>query len=106
MYQELQIFTSTVIATFLEASPFLMRGSILSAVFEIYVPADILARYLLKGRFAGVLFGLCTGMLIPTCECGVVSIVRRLPSKSGGAAGGGADIPYIFEIRNGEPYAY
>ncbi len=81
MYQELQIFTSTVIAIFLEASPFLMLGSILSAVFEIYVPAEILARYLPKGRFAGLLFGLCTGMLIPTCECGVVSIVRRLLRK-------------------------
>jgi uncharacterized protein len=81
MSQELQIFISTVIAIFLEASPFLMLGSLLSAVFEIYVPADVLARYLPKGRFKGLLFGLCVGMLIPTCECGVVSIVRRLLSK-------------------------
>lgn len=81
MNQDLQIFTSTVIAIFLEASPFLMLGSLLSAVFEIYVPADVLARTLPKGRVPGLLFGLFAGMLIPTCECGVVSIVRRLLRK-------------------------
>ena len=34
-----------------------------------------------KGLLLGLLFGLSAGILIPTCECGVVSIVRRLLKK-------------------------
>ncbi len=81
MTQDFQIFISTVIAIFLEASPFLMLGSLLSAIFEIYVPADFLARVLPKGRIPGTLLGLSAGMLLPTCECGVVAVVRRLLRK-------------------------
>jgi uncharacterized membrane protein YraQ (UPF0718 family) len=81
MDQNVQLFTTTVTAIFLEASPFLLLGALLSAAFEVYVPQDLIERYMPKGRFAGLLFGLSAGMLIPTCECGVVSIVRRLLRK-------------------------
>ncbi len=82
MNQDIQIFTSTVVALFLEASPFLLLGAMLSAVFEIYMPQELLEKYLPRNRFVGLLFGLCAGMLIPTCECGVVFIARRLLKKN------------------------
>ncbi len=77
MNQDLQIFTSIVISVFLEASPFLVLGALLSALFEVYLPQGFIERYVPKGRLSGLAFGLSAGMLFPTCECGVVSIVRR-----------------------------
>jgi uncharacterized membrane protein YraQ (UPF0718 family) len=81
-YQDVQIFFSTIVAVFLEASPFLLLGALLSSVFEIYMPQDLLEKYLPKDYFLGLLFGLFAGMLVPTCECGVVFIARRLLKKN------------------------
>ncbi len=81
MHQDLQLFTSTATAVFLEASPFLLWGALLSSVFEVFLPQDFLEKYLPHGLLLGLLFGLSAGMLIPTCECGVVSIARRLLKK-------------------------
>jgi uncharacterized membrane protein YraQ (UPF0718 family) len=78
MHQDAQIFIATVVAVFLGAAPFLLLGALLSSVFEIYMEQDFLERHLPKGRIPGLLFGVSAGMLVPTCECGVVSIVRRL----------------------------
>jgi uncharacterized membrane protein YraQ (UPF0718 family) len=82
MNQDVQIFTSTIVAVFLEASPFLLLGALISSVFEIYLPQDLLEKHLPRGRFLGLLFGLSAGMLVPTCECGVVPIARRLLKKN------------------------
>lgn len=73
---------STVVAVFLGAAPFLLLGAMISSVFEIYMPQDFLELHLPKGRLTGLLFGVSAGMLVPTCECGVVSIVRRLLKKN------------------------
>ncbi|MGO9580934.1 MAG: permease [Desulfobaccales bacterium] len=81
MNQDVQLFTSTATAVFLEASPFLLLGALLSSVFEVYLPSDRLEKFMPKGLLLGLLFGLSAGILIPTCECGVVSIVRRLLKK-------------------------
>ena len=81
MNQDLQLFTSTATAVFLEASPFLLLGALLSSVFEVFLPQDFIEKYLPNGLLLGLLFGLSAGMLIPTCECGVVSIARRLLKK-------------------------
>lgn len=82
MYQSAQLFFSMIVAVFLEASPFLLLGALLSSVFEIYMPQDLLERHLPKHYFLGIIFGLFAGMLIPTCECGVVFIARRLLKKN------------------------
>jgi len=81
MNQYAEVFSATFIAVFLEASPFLVLGALLSTLIEIYLPDDVIGKYLPKGRLLGLLVGLTAGMLIPTCECGVMSIVRRLLKK-------------------------
>jgi uncharacterized membrane protein YraQ (UPF0718 family) len=81
MNQYAEVFSSTFIAVFIEASPFLLLGAFLSTLVEIYLPDDFIGKYLPKGRLLGLLVGLTAGMLIPTCECGVMSVVRRLLKK-------------------------
>ena len=79
--QDFYIFVTVVTAIFLEAAPFLLLGALVSSLLEVYCPPDRLGNFVPKGRITGVLFGLGAGMLLPTCECGVVPIVRRLLMK-------------------------
>jgi hypothetical protein len=61
--------------------PFLLLGAFLSAVLEVYLNEAIIYKYLPKRKLTGLCFGLLAGMVIPTCECGVVPIVRRFLQK-------------------------
>jgi uncharacterized membrane protein YraQ (UPF0718 family) len=81
MSESLSVFSAIVAAIFLEAMPFLAIGALLSAVIEVFVPAERLIGCLPKGRGAGIALGVTAGMVLPTCECGVVPVVRRLIRK-------------------------
>ncbi len=74
-------FSAITTAIFVEAMPFLAMGALLSAIIEIFVSPDRLIRYLPKGKVTGVMVGVAAGLILPTCECGVVPIVRRLIQK-------------------------
>jgi uncharacterized protein len=70
-------FSSIVISLVIEAAPFLLLGSLISAVLAQTSAGDFLARRFPKSRTAGVGAGLLSGMVLPTCECGVVPVARR-----------------------------
>lgn len=74
-------FSSITIAIVLEALPFLALGALISGILEVYFPADRLLRVIPQNVGAGIALGLGAGLLIPTCECGVVPVVRRLIGK-------------------------
>ncbi|MBU1277501.1 MAG: permease [Proteobacteria bacterium] len=78
---QVDLFFSLVLALFWEAAPFLLLGSLVGAVVECYLSRELLARHLPKGRVGAVFLGLGAGMILPTCECGVVPVVRRLLDK-------------------------
>lgn len=78
---QVDLFFSLVLALFWEAAPFLLLGSLVGAVVERYLSQELLARHLPQGRAGAVLLGLGAGMILPTCECGVVPVVRRLLDK-------------------------
>lgn len=78
---QLDLFFSLVLALFWEAAPFLLLGSVVGAVVECYLSREFLARHLPQGRVGMVFLGLGAGMILPTCECGVVPVVRRLLEK-------------------------
>jgi uncharacterized membrane protein YraQ (UPF0718 family) len=81
MSQDLYIFATTSTAIFLEAAPFLLLGALVSSLIEVCFPGDRIVKWVPKGLLAGVAFGLGGGLLVPTCECGVVPIVRRFLTK-------------------------
>lgn len=81
MPESISIFTAVVTAIFLEALPFLALGALLSATIEVLVPSDRLARLVPKGRLRGIALGIAAGVVLPTCECGVVPVIRRLIRK-------------------------
>ena len=74
-------FASIATAIFIEAMPFLVIASLFSALIEVFVATERLLRWLPKSVPGGLIAGILGGFLIPTCECGVVPIVRRLMLK-------------------------
>jgi uncharacterized membrane protein YraQ (UPF0718 family) len=79
--ESIYVLASITTAIFLEAMPFLAIGALFAAVIEVYMPVDRLARFIPKSFLGGVALGVTAGFVIPTCECGVVPIVRRLIMK-------------------------
>lgn len=74
-------FATFFAAILMEAMPFVLIGSIISGAIEVYVPRDVIARWVPHNRFLAVLvFGLL-GIIFPVCECGIVPVIRRLLRK-------------------------
>ncbi len=79
--EKFSLFSLITVSVFLEALPFLLLGSLLAALFEEYLSDEWLRRISPKRRLTGILAGLGLGLLLPTCECGVVPVVRKLLQK-------------------------
>lgn len=71
----------TALAVFLEALPFLVLGSLVSACMEVFVPRAWVERRAPKSLPGALAFGVALGTVLPTCECGVVPVVRRMMGK-------------------------
>jgi len=76
-----EIFSAIAAAIFLEAMPFLAIGALLSAVIEVFVSTERLLRWIPKNAAGGIALGIGAGFVLPTCECGVVPVARRLMFK-------------------------
>lgn len=64
-----------------QALPFLVMGVVLSALIAVYVPADVLARWLPQRPAAAVPVAGLSGMVLPGCECASVPIAGSLMSR-------------------------
>ena len=71
----------TVLAVTVEAIPFLLIGSLLSAIIHIYVSEEFIARIIPKNALLGVASASILGVVLPVCDCATVPIVRRLVAK-------------------------
>ena len=81
MPESFSTFSAIVTSIFIEAMPFLALGALLSAIIEVFVSTDRLVRYLPRGIISSITVGVTAGLILPTCECGVVPIVRGLIRK-------------------------
>jgi len=75
------MFSTFAIAIFIEVMPFLAIGALISAVLEVFVSQERMIKLIPKSVAGGVALGIGAGFILPTCECGVVPIVRRLIKK-------------------------
>lgn len=66
---------------FLEASPFLLFGVLVSSALDVLVSTQRLARYFPRSGALGLLGGVALGAAAPLCECGTVPIARGSVSK-------------------------
>ncbi|MGM9933738.1 permease [uncultured Clostridium sp.] len=71
------IFTSII----LDAFPFIIIGSFVSAFIQIFVSQDIIERFIPRSTALGYIAAGLIGLIFPVCECAIVPITRRLISK-------------------------
>ncbi|HUW41809.1 MAG TPA: permease [Rectinemataceae bacterium] len=71
----------TILAITVEALPFLLIGSLLSAAIHLYVSERTIARIIPRNSILGVLAASLLGLALPVCDCATVPIVRRLVAK-------------------------
>ena len=71
------IFLSIII----EALPFVLIGSIVSGLIEVYITPEKVYHFLPRNRWGRIFFGTFVGIFFPSCECGIVPIINRFLEK-------------------------
>ena len=66
---------------FLETLPFLLLGAFISALIDVFVSDEMIARMVPKNIILGSIVGIFLGFFIPACDCAVIPISRRLIKK-------------------------
>ena len=76
-----QTFVTIFMGIFVEAVPFLLAGSVVSGLIDVFVNQESLARFVPRQPILAALVGSLLGFTFPVCECGVVPVTRRLYQK-------------------------
>ncbi len=70
----------------LESSGFILFGFFMAGILKAFVPGDLVAKHLGKGKFSSILKASAFGVPIPLCSCGVLPAAAGL--KEQGASKG------------------
>ena len=73
--------TVTFVSIVLEALPFIMLGSLLGGLIEVYVSRERISSILPRRHSVAILVAACLGLVFPVCECAIVPVTRRLVRK-------------------------
>lgn len=71
------IFTSII----LDSIPFIIIGSIVSAIIQLFISEEFIERIIPKSNVLGYIGAALIGLIFPVCECAIVPITRRLIRK-------------------------
>ena len=77
----LRIFSTRFLGIFIEAVPFLLLGTLVSGLLEVFVRPEDITRWVPHNPILATMIGALMGFTFPVCECGVVPVVRRLFHK-------------------------
>lgn len=64
-----------------ESLPFLLIGSVLSALIQIYAKDDLIKKVIPKNSIISYFIAAIAGIFLPVCECAIVPITRSLIKK-------------------------
>jgi uncharacterized membrane protein YraQ (UPF0718 family) len=79
--QSFNLFTTVFLSIILEAIPFLLLGTFLSSIIEVFISEKFFEKYIPRNRFAALLMATVIGLIFPVCECAVIPIAARLIKK-------------------------
>lgn len=66
---------------FFESLPFLLLGSLISAIIETFISNETMAKLIPKNKFLGSIVGVFLGFFLPACDCAVIPVSKRLLKK-------------------------
>lgn len=73
--------TIIFMSIFFESLPFLLLGSLISAVIETFISNEKLAKMIPKNKVLGCIVGIFLGFFLPACDCAVIPVSKRLIKK-------------------------
>jgi uncharacterized protein len=73
--------TLSFFAILLEGAPFLLLGAICSGLVDLFLPPQLIRKFLPKSSSKGVLAAIAAGFFFPLCECGAMPVITRLVRK-------------------------
>lgn len=76
-----QTFALVFLSIVLEALPFMLIGSCVGGLIEVFVSRERLTAHLPRRPWAVTCVSAALGLVFPLCECAVVPVVRRLTRK-------------------------
>jgi uncharacterized membrane protein YraQ (UPF0718 family) len=79
--EQISNFTTVFLGIFIEAVPFLLLGTLVSGLVEVFVSREDFLRLIPRRALPATLVGGLMGLAFPVCECGVVPLTRRLFRK-------------------------
>ncbi len=77
----LPALTTTFFSVLVGALPFMVIAAFASAILEVFVSKDRIARLVPRNGALGVLLAPLLGLVIPMCECGIIPVARRMVQK-------------------------
>lgn len=77
----MQTWSTVFIAVCVQATPFLVLGTVVSGAIAAFVPARVFARLLPDSPALAVPIAGACGIALPGCECGSVPIANRLMDR-------------------------
>lgn len=74
-------FFLVFISLLLESIPFILIGSIISSLIQMFVSEEFIKKIIPKNIFLALIITSFTGIIFPVCECAIIPIGRRLIKK-------------------------
>ena len=74
-------FTLVLWSILLEAMPFVLLGTILSSLIQIFVSEETIMKVLPKNNWLRLITASLLGLVFPVCECAIIPIARALIKK-------------------------
>lgn len=79
--EQIQTLGIIFVSIVLEALPFMLLGTLIGGLIEVFIARKTMTRWLPEGCWWTVFIGAGLGVVFPVCECAVVPVVRRLMQK-------------------------
>ncbi len=81
LWDRLNVFATVFLGIFVEATPYLLLGTLASGLVEVFIDRDQMSKWISHKPVPAALAGAFMGMIFPVCECGVIPLTRRLFNK-------------------------
>lgn len=79
--EEIGDFASVFTSIVLEAIPFIIIGSLISAIIQTCISEKFISKIIPKASVLGYFGAALIGLVFPVCECAIVPVTRRLIKK-------------------------
>lgn len=74
-------FSLAFLSVLFEGIPFLLLGSLISGIVDVFVSSERITKLLPKNAIAAAMISGALGLIFPMCECGSVIVIRRFIRK-------------------------